>query len=74
MRRMHRSLADCVCRQEEGLLITLVMSTKTYLALANEDGNHSVVCTESAQIEFDDALDYGTIIVKQNESKIMKIN
>ena len=55
-------------------MITLYMSTKTYLALANEDGNHSIVCSENSQIVWDDALDYGTIIVTQGESKIMRIN
>ena len=55
-------------------MITLVMSTKTYLALENEDGNHSIVCSENSQIVWDDALDYGTIILTQGENKIMRIN
>ena len=55
-------------------MITLYMSTKTYLALANEECNHSIVCSENSQIVWDDALDYGTIIVTQGENKIMRIN
>ena len=72
---MHRSLADSVCRQEEGLLITLVMSTKTYLALENEAAGQSLTFAQGRNIVFDDSLAYGTIITKNDSGKtIIKIN
>ena len=75
MRRMHRQLAYSVCRQEEGLLITLVMSTKTYLVLENEAAGESLTFAQGRNIEFDDSLEYGKIITKNDSGEtIMKIN
>ena len=55
-------------------MITLCMSTKTYLALENEAAGESLTFAQGRNIEFDDSLDYGIIIVTQGENKIMRIN
>ena len=56
-------------------MITLVMSTKTYLALENEAVGESLTFAQGRNIEFDDSLEYGKIITKNDSGEtIMKIN
>ena len=62
-------------RRRRFTLITLYMSTKTYLALENEAAGESLTFAQGRNIEFDDSLEYGKIITKNDSGEtIMRIN
>lgn len=58
-------------------MITLIMSTKTYLSITEgkDDCNYSIAISSSSNIRFDDTLEYGTIVVHDSQdNNVMRIN